>query len=147
MPFHNPNQVCGLLFTSPGDGPGSANPDPTEAVHGAGASANPSNGPGSASPGDGSGSANPDPTEAFDPPMGPPIYCPFCVMYLNGPTQWENHKIGKKHRKAVTPYPGLFKLVHLAWAEFKAKTDGLKLKKVLYLRYYPLPLRPFATPH
>ena len=82
----------------------------------------------------------------FDPPMGPPIYCPFCVMYLNGPTQWENHKIGKKHRKAIAPYPGLFKLVHLAWAEFKAKTDGLKLKKVLYLRYYPLPLRPFATP-
>ena len=27
------------------------------------------------------------------------VYCPDCEMKLNGPTQWEDHKIGKKHRK------------------------------------------------
>ena len=29
------------------------------------------------------------------------IYCPLCDMELNGPTQWADHEIGKKHRKAV----------------------------------------------
>ena len=27
------------------------------------------------------------------------VYCPDCEMWLNGPTQWEDHKIGKKHQK------------------------------------------------
>ena len=27
------------------------------------------------------------------------IYCDCCKMWLNGPTQWEDHKIGKKHKK------------------------------------------------
>ena len=27
------------------------------------------------------------------------VYCEWCEMYLNGPTQWEDHKIGKKHKK------------------------------------------------
>ncbi len=27
------------------------------------------------------------------------VYCPDCEMWLNGPTQWEDHKIGKKHKK------------------------------------------------
>ena len=26
-------------------------------------------------------------------------YCSCCDMWLNGPDQWEDHKIGKKHRK------------------------------------------------
>ena len=30
------------------------------------------------------------------------IYCRYCEMWLNGPTQWADHEIGKKHRKAVT---------------------------------------------
>ena len=29
------------------------------------------------------------------------IYCWHCEMWLNGPTQWADHEIGKKHRKAV----------------------------------------------
>jgi hypothetical protein len=29
------------------------------------------------------------------------IYCWYCEMWLNGPTQWADHEIGKKHRKAV----------------------------------------------
>ena len=28
-----------------------------------------------------------------------PVYCDVCRMWLNGQMQWENHKIGKKHRK------------------------------------------------
>ena len=28
-------------------------------------------------------------------------YCEDCEMWLNGPTQWEDHKIGKKHKKNV----------------------------------------------
>ena len=28
-----------------------------------------------------------------------PIYCPACEMWVNGPAQWDNHQIGKKHRK------------------------------------------------
>ena len=27
------------------------------------------------------------------------VYCAGCDMWLNGPTQWEDHKRGKKHRK------------------------------------------------
>ena len=29
---------------------------------------------------------------------GDPVYCEDCEMWLNGPTQWEDHKIGKKHK-------------------------------------------------
>ena len=29
------------------------------------------------------------------------VYCDSCEMWLNGPTQWEDHKIGKKHKKNV----------------------------------------------
>ncbi|CAE7633511.1 unnamed protein product, partial [Symbiodinium sp. CCMP2456] len=29
------------------------------------------------------------------------IYCKHCQMWLNGPAQWADHEIGKKHRKAV----------------------------------------------
>ena len=27
------------------------------------------------------------------------VYCQDCEMWLNGPTQWEDHKFGKKHKK------------------------------------------------
>ena len=30
-----------------------------------------------------------------------PRYCEDCEMWLNGGPQWEDHKIGKKHKKAV----------------------------------------------
>ena len=30
------------------------------------------------------------------------VYCPDCQMWLNGPTQWQRHKTGFKHRKHVT---------------------------------------------
>ena len=36
------------------------------------------------------------------------VYCKHCEMWLNGPTQWEDHKIGKKHKKNVRqkdPHP------------------------------------------
>ena len=29
------------------------------------------------------------------------VQCEFCEMWLNGPTQWEDHKIGKIHKKNV----------------------------------------------
>ena len=29
------------------------------------------------------------------------IFCKHCQMWLNGPAQWADHEIGKKHRKAV----------------------------------------------
>jgi hypothetical protein len=29
------------------------------------------------------------------------IWCTNCEMWLNGPAQWEDHKIGKKHKKNV----------------------------------------------
>ena len=29
------------------------------------------------------------------------VYCQECQKWLNGPRQWEDHKIGKKHRKNV----------------------------------------------
>jgi len=30
---------------------------------------------------------------------GPTYYCKDCKMTLNGPTQWQDHKVGKRHRK------------------------------------------------
>ena len=39
---------------------------------------------------------------AYDKPEnGAAKYCPDCEMWLNGPTQWDDHKIGKKHKKNV----------------------------------------------
>ena len=29
------------------------------------------------------------------------VYCKECLTWLNGPRQWEDHKIGKKHKKNV----------------------------------------------
>jgi hypothetical protein len=29
------------------------------------------------------------------------VFCPDCEIKLNGPTQWEDHKIGKRHKKNV----------------------------------------------
>ena len=29
------------------------------------------------------------------------VYCKECQTWLNGPRQWEDHRIGKKHRKNV----------------------------------------------
>ena len=29
------------------------------------------------------------------------VYCKDCKLWLNGPTQWEDHKIGKRHKTAV----------------------------------------------
>ena len=29
------------------------------------------------------------------------VWCLECEMWLNGPTQWEDHKIGKKHKKCL----------------------------------------------
>ena len=30
---------------------------------------------------------------------GEAVYCDICKMWLNGPTQWEDHRIGRKHKK------------------------------------------------
>ena len=32
------------------------------------------------------------------------VYCKYCDMWLNGPSQWEDHKFGKKHRKAARSF-------------------------------------------
>jgi hypothetical protein len=32
-----------------------------------------------------------------------PIWCDVCQMYLNGPTQWVDHLIGKKHKRSCRP--------------------------------------------
>ena len=32
---------------------------------------------------------------------GNAVYCPACILWLNGPTQLQDHRIGKKHRKNV----------------------------------------------
>ena len=29
------------------------------------------------------------------------MYCPDCDVRLNGPRQWEDHKVGRKHRKKL----------------------------------------------
>ena len=34
-----------------------------------------------------------------DPPGSHHAFCPTCQMWLNGPTQWEDHRIGKTHLK------------------------------------------------
>ena len=32
-------------------------------------------------------------------PGGPAVWCEDCEKWLTGPTQWEDHKIGKRHRR------------------------------------------------
>ena len=34
------------------------------------------------------------------------VFCEHCEMWLNGPTSWLDHKIGKKHKKNVRKPPG-----------------------------------------
>ena len=29
------------------------------------------------------------------------MYCPVCLLWLNGPAQWEDHQQGKKHHKSL----------------------------------------------
>ena len=54
---------------------------------------------------------------------GGAIHCPFCDMWLNGPTQWEDHKIGKKHTKNINRSKAGQKSKAKAKAKAKAK-DG-----------------------
>ena len=35
-----------------------------------------------------------------------PVYCEACQMWLNGPRQMEDHKIGKKHEKKMRELAG-----------------------------------------
>ena len=37
--------------------------------------------------------------EAYDVISGKAVWCADCEMYLNSPTQWGDHKTGKKHKK------------------------------------------------
>ena len=39
------------------------------------------------------------------------VYCQDCKRWLNGPTQWEEHKIGKRHRKSHGRYERQQRLV------------------------------------
>ena len=39
--------------------------------------------------------------ESSEPPETTAVYCPECQTWLNGPRQWEDHKIGKKHTKNI----------------------------------------------
>ena len=39
------------------------------------------------------------PTSADPEHNGDAVYCRDCEMWLNGPTQWEDHKVGKKHKR------------------------------------------------
>ena len=63
--------------------------------------------------------------DADDPPeIGAAKYCPDCEMWLNGPTQWEDHKIGKKHKKNVKK-GGPSKTPASSKAKAKARAKGL----------------------
>ena len=37
---------------------------------------------------------------------GSAVYCDICESWLNGPTQWEDHRIGKKHKKNLKRQQG-----------------------------------------
>ena len=39
-------------------------------------------------------------------PGGPAVWCEVCEMWLTGPTQWEDHKIGKKHKRNANKKEG-----------------------------------------
>jgi hypothetical protein len=45
-------------------------------------------------------------TKYFDTTAGSSdgIWCNICEMWLNGPEQWEDHVVGKKHKKKVRKY-------------------------------------------
>ena len=36
--------------------------------------------------------------EQQEDPLGGAVFCPDCEMWLNGPTQWEDHKFGRRHK-------------------------------------------------
>ena len=41
-----------------------------------------------------------------------PVYCETCDIWLNGSTQWERHKRGKKHRKKNLRRDVVFQYLH-----------------------------------
>ena len=44
--------------------------------------------------------SQPEPDDAVEPPPDSlAVYCEVCVIWLNGPKQYESHSIGRKHRK------------------------------------------------
>ena len=44
--------------------------------------------------------SQPEPDDAVEsPPDSVAVYCEVCVIWLNGPKQYESHSIGRKHRK------------------------------------------------
>ena len=42
-----------------------------------------------------------DPITGLATPVSARVFCHVCQMWLNGPTQWDGHKVGKKHRKSL----------------------------------------------
>ena len=45
-------------------------------------------------------SSQPEPDDAVEPPPDSlAVYYEVCVIWLNGPKQYESHAIGRKHRK------------------------------------------------
>ena len=46
------------------------------------------------------------------------VFCPDCVMWLNGPTQWEDHVASKEHRKNSPE----------AMAKYRARRHSLRLR-------------------
>ena len=45
------------------------------------------------------GTKEPSAPSVNAPTIDEAVYCPECEMWLNGPTQWEDHQIGRKHKK------------------------------------------------
>eukprot|EP00397_Hematodinium_sp_SG-2012_P000783 GEMP01000784.1.p1 GENE.GEMP01000784.1~~GEMP01000784.1.p1 ORF type:complete len:1495 (+),score=357.62 GEMP01000784.1:590-4486(+) len=43
--------------------------------------------------------ADPVPSQSVDTDDGAAVFCRKCEKWLNGPTQWKDHRIGKQHRK------------------------------------------------
>ena len=62
------------------------------------------------------------------------VYCEVCEMWLNGPTQWEDHQIGKKHKTRLN---ALAKAGESKGLETHTEEDGVRSIKASTARFIP----------
>ena len=67
------------------------------------------------------------------------VYCEGCEMWLSGATQWEDHKIGKKHKKNDPTKTRTPKADKKQWEDHKIGNKATKFRLAEALAVFGLP--------
>ena len=70
------------------------------------------------------------------------VYCEGCEMWLNGAPQWEDHKIGKYHKKHYPTKTRTPKADKKQWEDHKIGNKATKFRLAEALAVVGLPEKP-----